>query len=99
MVRRWEANGLALGWTPVANPTDLLTTPDEATDAIVYGLAVRIAPEYGVQPSQVVSGMAAGNLSQLRRDRMVEMPLCQSIDAPMGYRTGKYDTLTDTWRR
>lgn len=99
MMARWEANGLALGWQPVANPSDVLPTPVEADDAITYNLAVRIAPEYQTQPDAGVIGFAASLSNELKRDRMVAMPLVQCNDAPEGFRTGKYITVTDTWGR
>lgn len=98
MCRRWEANGMAMGWNDVANPSDTLPSPPEADEAIAYNLALRLAPEYQTQPSSAVIVYAAEGLRTLQRDRMVEMPLRQTTDAPRGFMAGRYDTLTDTWR-
>jgi hypothetical protein len=99
MMQRWEADGTAIGWTPVWNPTDTLTVPEEILETVEYNLAVRLAPQYDREPSQTVAAMATEGLSNLLRDRVVEMPLEQTLDTPLGFRSGKYDTLTDTWRR
>jgi hypothetical protein len=99
MMQRWEADGTAVGWTPVQNPTDVLTVPFESVEAIVTNLAVRLAPEYDREPSTTLLGLARDGLEQLLRDRWNEMPVEQTLDTPLGFRTGKYDTLTDTWRR
>lgn len=99
MMLRWEADGTAMGWTPLSNPSDVLTVPDECLEAIIYNLAVRLAPEYDREPSETVASLAVSGLQEILRDRMVEMPLIQILDTPLGTRTGKYDTLTDTWRR
>lgn len=75
MVRRWEANGMAMGWSDVAEPTDPLPAPAEAEEALGYNLAVRLRPRYGVALAPDVIAMAEQGMQQLRRDRMVEMPL------------------------
>jgi len=54
MCNRWEANGLALGWVNVTAPDGTMPSPTEAEEAIAYNLALRLAPEYGVQPRQDV---------------------------------------------
>jgi hypothetical protein len=99
MLRRWEANGLAVGYTPISTGSATLTVPDEALEVIDYQLAIRLAPEYDTEPSPTVAATATQLLAELKRDRMVEMPMTQTLDTPHGFRTGKYDTLTDTWRR
>jgi hypothetical protein len=95
MVQRWEANGLAVGWANVSAPDDTLPVPDEAQEAVIYNLAVRIAPEYGM-PSQMqyIASEAARMLSELRRDRLVEMPLVQCSDLPKGL-FGQWNITTD----
>lgn len=99
MCRRWEANGMAMGWSDVSNPSDTMPNPPEADEAIAYNLALRLAPEYNAQPSGAVIAFAADGLRALQRDRMVEMPLRQCTDLPLAYGRGRYDTLTDTWQR
>lgn len=92
MVRRWEANGLALGWSDVSDPTDTLPVPPEAEQALGFNLAVRLRPRYRVPLEADVIGMAAAGLSELRRDRIVEMPLAlDSCAIPCG----TYNTITD----
>lgn len=83
MVRRWEANGLALGWSPVSNPSDALPAPDEAEEAIVYQLAIRIAPEYGKVPNPLVMEGAKDFLSMLLRDQAVATPMRPILYAPV----------------
>lgn len=83
MVRRWEANGLSLGWQPVANPSDPLPLPDEAEEAVAYNLAVRLAPEYGVEVSAVVAVGAGEFLADLRRDQAVATPIRPILAVPV----------------
>lgn len=83
MVRRWEANGLSLGWQPVASPSDPLPLPDEAEEAVAYNLAVRLAPEYGVEVSAVVAVGAGEFLADLRRDQAVATPIRPILAVPV----------------
>lgn len=82
MLRRWEANTLALGWSQVENPSDELPLPDEATDAVAYNLALRLAPEYGVQPLPDVRLTAKDTLADLLRDQAVATPIQPILSVP-----------------
>ncbi len=68
MMRRWEANGLALGWTDVASVTDTLPVPPEAEEAIGYNLALRLRARYGGTLDQDVVQLANDGLAMLRTD-------------------------------
>jgi hypothetical protein len=70
MMRRWEADGLALGWTDVALPTDTMPCPDEALEAICFNLAKTLRPEYGVEMGPDAMQMASDGLAKLRADWM-----------------------------
>lgn len=86
MVRRWEADGLALGWSDVSEPTDVLPLPPEAEEAVGYNLALRLRARYGVQIDPDIVALASAGLSALQRDRIVEMPLVlDRAFAPCGY--------------
>ncbi len=94
MVRRWEADGLALGWSDVSEPTDALPLPPEAEEAVGYNLALRLRARYGVQIDPDIVALASAGLSALQRDRIVEMPLVlDRAFAPCGYniRTDGYE--------
>lgn len=93
MLQRWEANGMALGWSAAASVDDELPTPPEADEAIAANLAVRLQPEYGAKLSPAVLGLADGGLAALRRDRMVEMPLV--LDC--AFHSGRYNAYTDSY--
>lgn len=75
MMRRWEANGLALGWDDVSVPGEALPAPDEAVEAIVLNLAIALRPEYGISLAPDVYGRADGGLAALRRDVKVASPM------------------------
>jgi hypothetical protein len=94
MLRRWEANGLAMGWQDVDSPSDALPVPPEAEEAIAYQLALRLAPEYGISPMPAVVEGAAQFMNDILRDRAVEMPMRQTPDVPLPWafyrRSGGY---------
>lgn len=96
MVRRWEADGLAMGWQPVANPSDVLPLPDEAEEAAAYNLAVRLAPEFGVDIPPAVIGGALSFLNDLLRDQMVATPIRPILDVPIPSTDGEATRLRST---
>lgn len=75
MLRRWEANGLTLGWTDVVNPSDELPLPPEAEEAVGYNLAIRLRGRYQVFIEPDVFEFARIGLAALRRDVKVAAPL------------------------
>jgi hypothetical protein len=92
MMARWEANGLAMGWTPVVNPSDTMPTPDYLNGAIYYNLAIELAPDYGVSASNEVVNRAGMYMSDLMRDRYCEAPLYTVTCTPLptGFGTGVF---------
>lgn len=92
MMRRWEKNGLALGWNDVSRPSEDLPIQPDAEEAIIYNLALRLRPYWGVEISPDVVALAQQGLSELRRDRMVESPL-----SPDSFGGGTYDTRSDQY--
>lgn len=83
MLRRWEADGISLGWQPVENTSEELPLPEEAEEGVAYNLAVRLAPEYGVEVSHVVGRGAAVFLNDILRDQMVATPIQPILGTPM----------------
>jgi len=75
MARRWEANGMALGWNDVASLTETLPAPQEAEEAIAYNLAIAISAEFGAELRPDIIAKAQEGIDALRRDRLVANPL------------------------
>ena len=65
---RWEADGVALGWSAVSSGSETLPAPPEAEMPIAYNLAVVLRPEYGVQIAPDVIAMARDGLGRLLAD-------------------------------
>lgn len=93
LAARWEADGLALGWSTVDNPEDALPAPVEAEEALAYNLAIRLRAEYGVSLDPDVVVTAREGLSALLRDRLVEMPLVMHSRLSRGSR---WNIVTDS---
>jgi hypothetical protein len=94
MMRRWEANGLALGWQDVDNPADELSIPAEAEQAVAFNLALMLRAEYGVSLDADVIEFAQEGLAELRRDVLVANPLVLRQRLP---RCGRYNIYTDSY--
>ncbi|MBA2403174.1 MAG: hypothetical protein H0V66_00260 [Bdellovibrionales bacterium] len=82
MMRRWEANGIALGWSDVVQGSDELPAPPEAEEAMTFNLAVRLRSEYRVAIEPDVIQMATDGLALLRRDVYITSPLMLNIRMP-----------------
>ncbi len=96
MCTRWEANGLALGWVNVTAVDGTMPSPDEAEESIAYNLAVRLGVEYPVPDNwDEIKAQAQTGLMELRRDRMVEMPLILKNDLPIAQNGGRWNIYTD----
>jgi len=96
MLRRWEADGLALGWQSVENPSDPLPLPEEAEEAVAYNLAKKLAPEYGTPVPDLVREGADSGLNDLLRDQMVATPIRPILDVPLPQAEGDATRLRST---
>lgn len=81
-MERTEANTIATGWAPVANPTDEVPLPGEAELGVMYQLAMVLAPQYGVDPLAGVVAGARMFMDDLIRDQMVATPIRPIIMVP-----------------
>jgi hypothetical protein len=70
MGQRWLASGVLSAWSDATGPTSVLLTPASANDALAYGLAMKLAPEYGVELSMLVLEQARAEIRTLWRDRL-----------------------------
>lgn len=68
MMRRWEASGIALGWSDVVEMTDMMPVPAEAEEAIGYNLAVRLQSRLRSQLDDEGKKAARDGLVVLRAD-------------------------------
>lgn len=95
MVMRWEAKGISVGWSPVFNPDDIIPAPIDAEDALIYNLAIMIAPEYGSSPSQLVTAMAMATMAELKSSLYVTRRLVVNTDMPSSGNGPRWNMYTD----
>jgi hypothetical protein len=84
MMRRWEADGLSMGWVDATEGADVLTAPAECEEAIGYNLALRLQARYGISPARLeyVASKAREGYNTLLRDQEVATPLVARTDLP-----------------
>jgi hypothetical protein len=75
--------------------TESISLPNGYEDAIVYNLAMRLAPEYGKEPSGTIIKYAQDALSDIKRSnirpRTVKLDSALSGSGGFDYRTGGLD--------
>jgi len=93
MLAEWEADGVKLGYPPQDTLGD--TFPLESFDLPVkYGLAARLADEYGRDPPPRVQMIAANSYTRLVRDAVsAELLPVDLTHMPLGERNGLYNVL------
>ncbi len=96
MMIRWEANGYSVGWSPVANPTDDMPNVPEADEAIMYNLAVKLRPRYGVSIDADVFEEARRLKADVLADVFASSPMEMERGIP-GWRC-RYDIRSDGYR-
>lgn len=65
MMRKWEVDGLAFGWSDVAAPTQDIPIPQDAEEAVTYNLALRLRARYGAALEEDVVAIARSGLATL----------------------------------
>ena len=96
MMVRWEANGYSVGWSPVSNPADVMPNVPEADEAIMYNLAVKLRPRYGVSIDPDVFADASRLKSDVLADVFASSPMEMERGIP-GWRC-RYNIHSDGYR-
>lgn len=96
MMVRWEANGYSVGWSPVSNPADVMPNVPEADEAIMYNLAIKLRPRYGVSIDPDVFADASRLKSDVLADVFASSPMEMERGIP-GWRC-RYNIRSDGYR-
>lgn len=96
MMIRWEANGYSVGWSPVSNPADEMPNVPEADEAIMYNLAIKLRPRYGVSIDPDVFEEARRLKSDVLADVFASSPMEMERGIP-GFRC-RYNIRSDGYR-
>lgn len=84
MMGAWDAQGLALGYTKVVNPSDLITVADGALEGMVYNLAVRLAKQYDMPVTPDLAQNAREGLKAIRKIAVNIRPAQPPCTLPIG---------------
>jgi hypothetical protein len=84
--------------TLVATLDTVLSFPEGYEDALVYNLAVRLAPEYGKALDPLVVKMASDTLNDIKRANSRQAPLLR-VDGALQSVGGQFDIVTGDYRR
>lgn len=95
LMSTWASQGLPLGYTKVANASDPITVPDGAIEGIVYNLALRLAPQYDIVPSQDLRINAREGLDAIRKIAVRRTPTRYPCTLPIGSGNEKDDTYNN----
>lgn len=95
MLTRWESDGIALGFYPVSTVSQYLPVPNEALEAVQFNLALILAPEYGVAPSEVVVRTSQDGYAALLRDSIKDSVQQTALDLPGAEASYGYNINSD----
>lgn len=87
-LNRWMASlvvmGINLGYTPVSNPSDVLTVPDGAIYGMISNMAIKLAPQYGGVVSPELREDAKEGMNVLRNLGISIQNTAYPITLPIG---------------
>ena len=81
-----------LGYTNVVDPSDPITIDDGAIDGIIFSLALKLAPQYDIEPSQDLRINKRDAMKSLRKLSLVYKPTQMPSTMPIG--SGNEDWFT-----
>lgn len=73
MMTKWDADGIALGYTIVSKKTDPITTPDWSHGAMKSSLGARSLSEYGKDLTADFAAVVSENFKSIK-DRTIDVP-------------------------
>ena len=94
MMSEFDAQGVALGYTEVSNPSDLITVPPGAINGMIYNLAIRLAESFDEPITQSLMMNAKGGLDAMRRLGITIEPTQFGGTLPIG--SGNEEDFTDS---
>lgn len=94
MMNEFDAQGLALGYTVVDDPDDLITVPAGALNGIMFNLAVRLSVPYDMPISPGLAIAARDGMQALRKVGFQILPSSFGSTLPLG--SGNEGELLDS---
>jgi hypothetical protein len=81
-----------LGYTNVVDPSDPITIDDGAIDGVIFSLALKLAPQYDIEPSNDLRVNKRDAMKSLRKLSLVYKPTQMPSTMPIG--SGNEDWFT-----
>lgn len=78
------SRGVSLGYTTVTNAADIITIPNGAIEGLVFNLALRLAPQYDIEPTPYLRESAASGLDAMRKIAISVQPTQPPCTLPIG---------------
>ncbi len=93
MMRRWEADGIALGWNDVALLSEDAPIPPEAEQAVIDNLAMMLRPQFTSTPDGGLVARAIALKEKLIADQTILAPLRQA--SPLRFASNRWNMYAD----
>jgi len=84
MMNEFDANGIALGFTEVSDPSDAITVPAGAINGMIFNLAIRMAQMYDEPVSSTLAIAASEGLKAMRHIGVTIEPSVYGGTLPIG---------------
>lgn len=84
MMASWDAQGLSLGYTKVANPADPITIPDGAVEGVIFNLALRLATSYDIPVMPTLAMSAKEGMAAVENIAVTVQPYSHPCTLPIG---------------
>ncbi len=81
-----------LGFVNVVDPSDIITIDDGAIEGVIFSLALKLAPQYDIEPSQDLRINKRDAMKSLRKLSLVYKPTKMPSTMPVG--SGNEDWFT-----
>jgi hypothetical protein len=95
MMTALDAQGISLGYTNIILPTDLVTVPDGALEAIVFNLALKLVNTYDIPAGPMLAFNAREGMKVLRVLGVTMTPTSLPCTLPCGSGNDKF--YSDTY--
>lgn len=94
MMDLWNEQSIEIGWFKQSSTTDTCPIPEWMEQAVVLGLAVRLAPQYGRSVSVELAHDFDNALSTVKR-KLIAEGMDNADMSHMAYGTGRYNSRYD----
>lgn len=95
LVDEWADDGITINWDVSGTLADNCPAFGAELSALKYGVAVRLCPYFGRDPSQTLVALSAGAVTKLTRQQIARTLEPVSVPMPSSAGQGWYDITTD----